>query len=628
MKFISFDFFDTLFFRKINTNHELFKLVASELISNDILSDFNIAELVDLRIYSEETILKKKHLNFDAKLSEIRDELTLYVGQTRANLWFDKEIDLERENLLPIKWARNKFNSFVENGTKIGVLSDTHYSSDFIRDILIEHNFNVENVLIFTSSEYNSSKFEGGLYELVKDLHNLDYSNWVHYGDNLFSDIKIPKSKGINTKYLNNSALNNWENYVRQNNVSLAYKLRSLRLSSLKSSNQTDWINGFLSPIIFCWLQFIYVKLFQNEFDLVLFSSRDTKLLHSMYLENFYGKNINSDYLVISRESINLASVYNLEEDLFWMISDWESLNFNDVLSKLDLKLEDLPKDIINRFQKFKLKNKKYILAMIDTLLSIQFVRTLILSNAENRRKNLLLYLSKFNIPLRDNSTLFIDIGWAKTTQHLLNKIFLKEYGCTPFSGLYFGVKGQEYLKSIHKDSFAVYSQGNKSDVIYGRASFVFEDPTFFEHLLGINFHTKVTRYMKNGDYADPDIITDQSKLVFYNEVLIKLSDTINLINELKISFSTDEINDLMRLFYQKPVGIVITDLQKIKVTTDFYDRYSKPLIGKLTILNLFSKQRYYWHEGALYYSGKFEFYSYALKFGYFFKKMVSRIIS
>lgn len=80
------------------------------------------------------------------------------------------------------------------SGYRICFISDMYLDSAFLAEKLKEEGCLKEGERVFVSCEAKARKSDGKLFALVRN--ELNPEEWVHYGDNKHSDVKIPKSMG------------------------------------------------------------------------------------------------------------------------------------------------------------------------------------------------------------------------------------------------------------------------------------------------------------------------------------------------------------------------------------------------------------------------------------------------
>lgn len=80
---------------------------------------------------------------------------------------------------------------------RLVLVSDFYAPKEFIKIILENSSFGKKIDKAYISCECNWNKRSGKLFEYVKEKENIDYTQWVHIGDNEYSDVEVPKKKGI-----------------------------------------------------------------------------------------------------------------------------------------------------------------------------------------------------------------------------------------------------------------------------------------------------------------------------------------------------------------------------------------------------------------------------------------------
>lgn len=176
-KVVSFDLFDTLIYRKSITHYQMWK---SE--SHSYFVRRAIAELlarVGKRIKGIPEVSESDIYNHMPK---------------RWDLEF--EINLELKNLSPNPLTMSFLRQAIASDATVCIVSDTHYREVSIRRFL-DH-LGIPDVKIFTSSEFGLTKSTGLFGEVQKQL-GVAYRDWIHIGDNLYSDVLSPQSLGIRT---------------------------------------------------------------------------------------------------------------------------------------------------------------------------------------------------------------------------------------------------------------------------------------------------------------------------------------------------------------------------------------------------------------------------------------------
>lgn len=200
----SYDIFDTVITRRTATPQGIFAIMQNHLccdvtysdIPNDVRENF-----FELRVSAEK--LARYAYCKDGKEEithkEIYDALntTRELTEEMINKLLDLEVMIELENVIGIDKTIEDILSLISNGKRIVFISDMYLEEKAIRKLLVKVNPSLKNVPIYVSSLYNKTKASGNLYKIVQEKESVNYNMWHHIGDNIDSDIEIPKRLGI-----------------------------------------------------------------------------------------------------------------------------------------------------------------------------------------------------------------------------------------------------------------------------------------------------------------------------------------------------------------------------------------------------------------------------------------------
>ena len=121
------------------------------------------------------------------------------------------EILTEKENIIPIPRMVNRIRSLRESGKRVVFISDMYFDSSTIRGFLARVDSSFQDIPLYVSNEYGFTKNSGNLYSIVKDIEKVSFKDWIHIGDNLYSDVQKAKSLGINAQHFEFSKLTAYE---------------------------------------------------------------------------------------------------------------------------------------------------------------------------------------------------------------------------------------------------------------------------------------------------------------------------------------------------------------------------------------------------------------------------------
>lgn len=268
-KLISFDFFDTIAYRTSRSHIRGWARKSTFFQVNRVFAE------ISARIFN--------------KLREIHEVSERDIYRFMLPIWdISDEKALENILLRPIPETRKLLWKLHGKNFKIIVISDTHFDKKFIENWLAERDF--PTIEVFTSSHFRKTK-STGLFEVIQKLKQVPFQNWLHFGDNEYSDSVYPASIGMKTVLvprIHNQLLESglvsekavdfllskgeFGTKVLDNLISGLSKEKSVAVS-----NRLDYFLGkfVVAPTSQIIADYIEQASKDENFDLILFSSRD-----------------------------------------------------------------------------------------------------------------------------------------------------------------------------------------------------------------------------------------------------------------------------------------------------------------------------------------------------------------
>ena len=431
---ISFDIYDTLILRNVLCPKDIFKIV-----------EFEIREKYkkNIKFYKERQEAEKKIRSRmknkeDIKIGEIYEELKKKYGKKLAeNI---KKIELNIEEIFTI---RNEFifeiyMECVKKNKKIIFISDMYLEKKFIERILnINGYYNYEE--IYVSGEIGLTKNSGNLFKFIKKNKNIKDNEWIHIGDNFFSDYLMAM-----------------ENEVKNINYKKKKENKEKKCKSLEESIVDAIVinEGYINYKSY-WQKFgveiafpIYFSIVQEliryipKDEKIYFFSRDGHIIKKVY--EFITKK-KTNYLYTSRKVYKFANIdiYDFNK-ILKTVTEFNprfnsSLTIEDVLKNLNIEYFEIEKYL-----------KKYGLELDSKIESNKKVKEcfyefkeLIIKKISEEKKMLEKYLDQEGINKNKKINIF-DIGWRGSIQSMLGKYFKGE-----INGFYLGTS-ENLMKDIN----------------------------------------------------------------------------------------------------------------------------------------------------------------------------------
>lgn len=324
-KYVSFDIFDTLLFRKVSDYKDIFDLVE---LSYNYDFNSNIYDYREKRINAE---IKARNIscNQDIKLSDIYDIIE-YPNEVKNKL-LKIEKNVELDNCYPNLPMIEFLNLCKNRGKTIVITSDMYLPESHLSIMLKKCGVSFD--YIFISGELGYTKQKGDLFQIVLKELKINNFDICHIGDNLLSDIKMSKKNGIqsflrilpknikcyNSKYFskhcgflsgicrseNNFLLNESVNRI-SNNV-IAPFLMSF-CNWIYSITQNNSLIGFVAREGFL-IKKCYEIIFPNSKTIYFNYNKNTLRLPMLYLE----PTVECFFKTISyRKSYKLKEIFDL----------------------------------------------------------------------------------------------------------------------------------------------------------------------------------------------------------------------------------------------------------------------------------------------------------------------------
>lgn len=493
IKVVSFDIFDTLFFRKCGSPINIFEKMCKH---KEIAAKFDIySSFTQYRQHAEKNARRLHPHKEDITLEEIYEQLPL--AQQERKRFQQIEILIEKEMLVVNpqleRWIKFAFNA----GKKVILISDMYLSTTQIKEVALNKLKCTKEIhKIYISNEYQKTKATGTLFDVVLQEYKLIPNQLLHIGDNERSDIAIAKEFGIHTLYYGQNKQQkekmNYETYYMKKNFEDGNHVRYL--SSLLNP-YTDTIQEFYFTIgstIFApllwefshWLKSISQKFNIEQYNFIMregaiFQKFFTHLYPDIQTNLIYASRKSTNFLTLQANdigSVNFStyktfSIENLYESFFLKIIDTTIQPYADTLCEeahsIAIKGETLLSLIISDIQ--------------DKTHQIE-------KSMDDQKKYLLNYLTNLRITA---DTSFIDFGGGGTIIKRITEFLPKPLRPNLSILFYQHAQGYKNLSSLHLLSFLPYTKNTAKSI-----QSIQRTPEFIEILLN-GTHATTLNYKK-----------------------------------------------------------------------------------------------------------------------------------
>lgn len=191
---ISFDIFDTLIGRDVETPACIFELAASTIFDETKAKEFR-----RIRYRAEESA-RAKRIDREINLLEIYEELVPHYKNLTDRL-LRAEIDCEISHCFRIDEYANLLNELVKKKKKVFLISDMYLPQSVIMKMLDKCRISGYE-RIYVSGKERCNKVSGQLFEKVITDNHIERKKMLHIGDSFRADVQGAHKAGIKSKWV------------------------------------------------------------------------------------------------------------------------------------------------------------------------------------------------------------------------------------------------------------------------------------------------------------------------------------------------------------------------------------------------------------------------------------------
>ncbi len=442
VRIIVFDIFDTLLTRPLLNPESIKSIIAQQAggeIGQKYLQFRATAEAharqkagrdIDLdAIYSELATLSKLPLDTIARLRHLEETIEMEAVSPRP------------EVIALLKLAKN-------SGKRILLASDMYLPKSTIKTMLKQHGITAWDQL-YLSSDIGLRKDSGDLYRYLLAQEHTHPDAVMVIGDNEHSDIQVPADLGTRCLHIMRPvelarAIPRLgpivEESLNQNDLSVQLTLGMIARENFQplffpSFNPADFVPAtpraigytIAGPLVLAFVQWLEKKAAEDSIQRLYFLAREGQILKMVY-DQWTAHDTNaipSDYLVLSRRTVAVPMISNLE-DIFEIAR--VQFSPNNLATFLQERYGlTLSQEEHNEYTKRKLWPKNKLVSVenhnIDHLMPLlKALEVRILDQSHLEHPALMTYLDTMKLNSSTSSAI-VDIGYAATIQGRLNRL-------------------------------------------------------------------------------------------------------------------------------------------------------------------------------------------------------------
>jgi predicted HAD superfamily hydrolase len=473
MQVQSFDIFDTVLVRTWAKPTDLFWELGVQLQQTQLIQ-VSPQAWQRLRVEAE-SAARRRTSTGEVTLQQIYEQLMPVCGWSDADAErvIQYEIQLERSSLRPVPANQRKIQDLRQQNHRIAFLSDMYLPAEVIRGFLKDHQIWAAGDVLHVSGDVGFNKGSGKLFQHHLAQYQLSVSQLHHTGDNLHSDVEVPRKLGIQVQAFLQTHLNRYEQTIADNEQ-LPLRFRSLlagtsRLCRLHCPEtdlhrQTIWNTAanVIAPIFFGFVHWVLVEAQRQGIQRLYFMARDGHILYKIaqIICRKWGYEVDCRYFYGSRQAFHFPSIQEIGETEFtWIFDTPQFFSVRVACDRVNLQPGEIA-DALTRSgfpsEKWDQNLTQQEIAALKTVFQEQVVVDLIVNLAMTYREKALGYFKQEGmgdgIPFAT-----VDTGWSGRSQRSLSKLLAAGniYPSTGLQGFFFGLIGR--VKAYSTDQLIPY---------------------------------------------------------------------------------------------------------------------------------------------------------------------------
>lgn len=451
MRLASFDIFDTTLIRRCGTG-EVFEQLAERLYPKD-------KDLREAFLHWREQAGRLAEAKFPGKDATLQDIYETIDKDSFSEYNITKMMEMEKDIEAEMLIANPTIKAFIQkkrdDGYQIAFISDMYLDMAFIKDVLFREECALPKEPVYVSCEYNARKDRGALYDVVRK--ELSPSEWEHYGDNLRSDVKMARRKGIKATQINTSYNPAEKAMIHAgsgfcNDSDWRQLIALSRAARIQSGNTSYAALGadFVAPSYIPYVLDVLKDAQKRGISRLYFLSRDSYILMriaQVFAEDF--SEIELRYLFISRRALLLPYLEGGNAEDYLAASDHHTIvrqsTVDNRLEQLGTDRKEMEDNYQITFSYQRVSNKKEEQDFLQKVFGSEFT-PILQQRAKEKREIFLQYLEQEGITDGTPSAM-VDVGWLGTSRLMLNSI-LRHSGYKDTFFYYYGIRGDVFPPS------------------------------------------------------------------------------------------------------------------------------------------------------------------------------------
>ena len=461
---VSFDIFDTLITRTTANPCGIFAIMQHVLNTDESYRDISAhirANFYTLRIHAEELARYNNMAKGEEEvtLKEIYKALAMSGGLTAevTERLLLLECRIEQENILPIKRNIDLLKEKIKSKERVVLISDMYLPLNVITGILESIDDIFKNITVYVSSELRVRKTSGEIYKKIKEIENIEYFQWTHYGNDLQQDVIKAEMLGIRAIHLKWQGLTCYEEKfteVFSSNVSFQLMAGLARYAREAAGNEVSYQIGasICGPLLYEYADWIIRESVRKGIKRLYFIARDGYLVKvaADKIITAGRMDIETKYIYGSRKAWRMCSLtfedFNLVQMLRWSyvhkiqtpkdLADVLEIDYGKILPFL-------PHACKNENTELSQQALHILAQRLEQ--NLEF-RKIFLQNQKEKRKLACKYIQQ-EVDISDENFAFVDVSGGGLTQGCLRRI-MSDFYKKPIQTFFFKLDRVDLVKN------------------------------------------------------------------------------------------------------------------------------------------------------------------------------------
>lgn len=424
----TFDVFDTVITRLVARPVSVFLLAGHALASKGKWTGTAV-QFCGARVDAEARA-RTNNAGPEITFTMIYRELAFAYGldEGEAKQLADEELRLELRLLRAVPSAMRLIDAERQGGATIAFVSDMYLPGAIIRSWLERLGVAIPSDLVWVSSDVGRTKSSGELFDLIRSERGALDLHWIHRGDNLWSDVSVPLTKGIEAHSMTEChattaelAMDNYAAETAGLSALLAGAARWSRLSLIGGDVDRSTLNEIATqvagPAVYAFVLWVVQSARDAGIRQIWFMARDGQVMIPIarIIAARLGIDLVCGYLYGGRQVVKLAALTVVDDTATkWISGGAGILNLDQVLARVCIDTAEVS-DIATEFG---LPRHGPIgwnrLDCLESFLRHPEVTNRILSAAASRRADVLQYFFECGL-MGAERCYIVDLGWRGT---------------------------------------------------------------------------------------------------------------------------------------------------------------------------------------------------------------------